>query len=326
MSRNALLFRLFISSAFVPLVVGAIGIAIMLSWLPGIPGSVIVHWGLDGNRQGEAWFYPLAVGIIVVAISALISGLLARAVHPGAPSVYEIVLAVVPLWISIFITGSAVVLLGAQRNGPSEIGHPWVGALASLGIAAAASGGAWLLLPRPKAVVKTAEGPEAKPLPIEPGQRTVWMGQVSVRPGVTVLATVLISLLLVFGIFTIVEGRPFGWVIVPLSIVLGFGLSTFDIHMTIDRRGLVVRGAIGVPTIRIPLDDVARVGVVTVNGLVDTGGYGTRFTPGRRTIVMIRSGEAIEVLRKSGRTLVVTIDDAQGAAGVLAALFAQPVK
>jgi hypothetical protein len=309
MTRHTLVIRLLLFSGIIPIVVAGVGVVIMLSWLPGLPAPVVVHWGVEGNSVGPAFSYPLAVAVVVVAVALLLSVVLASVVRPGQPSIYELTLAVIPVWLAFFITGSGITLLGAQRNGTAEIGHPWVGVLASLGIAAAASGGAWLLLPRPKPLAKPGHGLTPPAMAMRQGQRTAWIGRVAIRPAATVLTMLLVSLMFALGIALILGSRPFGWVIAPLAVVLAFGLSTFDIRVTVDRRGIVVRGALGVPNIVVALDDVARVGVVTVNGLVDTGGWGTRFTPGRRTVVMIRSGEAIEVVRRSGRTLVVTIDD-----------------
>jgi hypothetical protein len=59
--------------------------------------------------------------------------------------------------------------------------------------------------------------------------------------------------------------------------------------------------------------------VVSVAPLGDYGGLGLRHRRGV-TAVATRGGEALEVTRADGRRLVLTVDDAATAAGVLQAL------
>ncbi|MNY73206.1 hypothetical protein D3C86_2119390 [compost metagenome] len=50
------------------------------------------------------------------------------------------------------------------------------------------------------------------------------------------------------------------------------------------------------------------------------GGWGLRLSTDRRFGVVLRSGEAIEVLRRSGKRFVVTVEDAATGAALLEAL------
>ena len=84
-----------------------------------------------------------------------------------------------------------------------------------------------------------------------------------------------------------------------------------------DRRGFSVRGALGWPRVSIPATDIAAVRVVDVDPTADFGGWGWRWGSGRRTGIIMRRGAAIEVTRRDGRRLVVTVDDADNAAAVL---------
>jgi hypothetical protein len=57
--------------------------------------------------------------------------------------------------------------------------------------------------------------------------------------------------------------------------------------------------------------------------LGEFGGFGLRWGPGRRLGIITRGGEALEVQRRDGRTVVVTVDDAATAAGLLMAFAAR---
>jgi hypothetical protein len=76
---------------------------------------------------------------------------------------------------------------------------------------------------------------------------------------------------------------------------------------------------------RVAAADVASAGTTSVVPLGEFGGYGIRFGLGRRLGVITRGGEALEVQRRDGRAVVVTVDDAATAAGLLTAYAAKRV-
>jgi hypothetical protein len=106
-------------------------------------------------------------------------------------------------------------------------------------------------------------------------------------------------------------------VVLLVALLLGSMLAA---RVWVDRRGLTVRGPLGLPSYTVPLDEVAAVEVVRVSALGDYGGWGWRI--GRRGApgVVLRSGEALQVTRGDGRRFVVTVDGAAEAAALLAAL------
>ena len=71
---------------------------------------------------------------------------------------------------------------------------------------------------------------------------------------------------------------------------------------------------------RVPLDEVARVTAEVVEPLA-YGGWGYRIIPGVRAVI-VRQGPGLRVDRIDGPSLVVTVDDAGVAAGVLRAHLA----
>jgi hypothetical protein len=78
----------------------------------------------------------------------------------------------------------------------------------------------------------------------------------------------------------------------------------------------VAVGPLGWPRYRIPADDVAEATAADV-GALQFGGWGYRVLPGAHGLIL-RSGEALLVRRRSnGRLFAVTVDDAATAAGLL---------
>ena len=106
-----------------------------------------------------------------------------------------------------------------------------------------------------------------------------------------------------------------------VTVVVGvFAMTTIVFRVRVSERGLRVASLVGVPRFAVPLDDVESVEVVRVSPMADFGGWGIRLGVDGRLGVVLRSGDAIQVRRRSGRTLVVTVEDAQTGAGLLATL------
>jgi hypothetical protein len=80
---------------------------------------------------------------------------------------------------------------------------------------------------------------------------------------------------------------------------------------------------LGLPVIRVPLSDIASADVATIDPFGQFGGWGIRYGFGGRVGIILRSGEALEVIRKSGRSIVITVDDAESAAALLGGLIAR---
>ena len=103
-----------------------------------------------------------------------------------------------------------------------------------------------------------------------------------------------------------------------VSVGLMLVLSVF--RVTVSAEGLVIRSVMGVPTWRLPLDEVAEARVVTVSPFAEFGGWGYRLGPHGRTGFVTRTGEAIEVERGDGTSWVLTVDDAGEGAALLNSL------
>lgn len=101
------------------------------------------------------------------------------------------------------------------------------------------------------------------------------------------------------------------------AVLLLFGRA----RVTVDRRGLTVAlGVLGWPRLRVRAEDVAEVSVADVSP-GQFGGWGYRIIPGGSGVVL-RSGPALIVTKRSGHRFTVTVDDAETAASVLAGVAA----
>jgi hypothetical protein len=147
-------------------------------------------------------------------------------------------------------------------------------------------------------------------IPFAEGERVSWSGTCSSWP-VTAMAAVL----LLTGL--VLLGRPAAGI--PLAVAGAALLLLGSARTTVDRHGLTVAlGVLGFPRLRVPLDEIDSVSATDVAAL-QFGGWGYRLVPGGAGVI-VRSGPALVVTRRSGRRLTVTVDDAATAAGVLAGL------
>jgi hypothetical protein len=107
---------------------------------------------------------------------------------------------------------------------------------------------------------------------------------------------------------------------VPLAIafvvvVFASAIAT-SFKVRVDQGGITAWSAVGWPRFVVKAEDVESVAVVRVDGLGEFGGFGIRSSVGAKGIIM-RNGEALEVTRKSGKRLVITVGDAETGAALL---------
>jgi hypothetical protein len=106
-------------------------------------------------------------------------------------------------------------------------------------------------------------------------------------------------------------------------LLLAFAATTLAFHVRVDDSGLHVDSVLGIPRFHVPLSDIESAARVEVNPMGEFGGWGLRLSTGRRFGVVLRAGDAIEVLRRSGKRFVVTVDDAATGAALLEALVSR---
>lgn len=107
--------------------------------------------------------------------------------------------------------------------------------------------------------------------------------------------------------------------VMPLLLTLITLRSVIDVR--VDATGLTVRSLLGRPRLHVPASDIVRAEVREhVSPLSEFGGHGWRTSPGGTVGVVVREGAAVVVRRGEERPLLVTVDDAPGAAAAVDAV------
>lgn len=321
---NALI-RIVLVGIVVPLLIAAAGVTAILIALPDLPDPIAVHWGGSGGPDGTGpvWLPLVFSGAIPLAFA----GLVAWKARPGADGSLttnqRIVAAASPFLAAVLVvTMAGSVLL--QRGLASALDAPDVGGVLALAFAsgAALGIGAWFVLPRS---VAAPSGPAVQAMPLSATGKAVWMRRVGPARGPVLVLSVAAALVAVAAVIM--------WVRAPLALAIGFtaamtlvvllAAGTLAWRVTVGADGLRVRSAMGVPSFRVPLDDIEQVSNVSVDPVRDFGGWGIRWGERRRWGVVVRRGEAIEVRRTDGSRFAVTVPGAGEGASLLAALAAR---
>lgn len=304
------------SMLIAPLVVSVLGCVAFLVVAPGLPDRVIVHWGPDGTATGSPYSALLCLPITAVVSAALWVAL--RRPADVRRTAFLRALLGLPLWLACFLTIGLVgsVVLQARPDAPV----PGVPLLVGVVVGLVAGGVAAWTAPEPPA---QAPAPEARTLPaLQPGERLVWLGRAVASPAVSATAVAVLGAAAVIVVVAALATEPASALValVP-ALLLPLVASALHWRVRIDGSGVAAVGALGFPAVRVPLDDIASAAVIAVAPVGDYGGIGLRYGRGV-TAVATRGGEALEVTRVDGRRLVLTVDDAATAAGVLRALRA----
>ena len=321
-------WRVIAVGAILPGAIVVVAALAMLSWLPELPDPVATHWGPGGvDGFGPAWPLMLLPLGIVVIVSGLALGTAWESAVDGAIGWSHKFLLVIGVWLSCFIgvgvAGSLVDQRGLAEAADAPDPGRWLGIGGAAGLVLAAA--AWFVLPKARAL--DDEGVEPEPLEVSASERVFWSR--GTRFGWGVLTLIGVVLLVVLGVTTVAAATADGSarfavaaIAVVIAVVIVAVLATGWWWVTVDWRGLIVRSLIGWPRISIPLDGIRSVRTVRVNPS-EFGGWGWRWTPGRRSGIIMRAGEAIEVVRTDGRQFTVTVDDAGTGSAALAGLLAR---
>lgn len=312
--------RLLALGALLPLAIAAAGAALILSWLPTLPGEVAVHWTSSG---ADGFAPPLTLAGVLLLSAVLFGAIVVTALwnaSGGRGGNGRILLAVsagLPTFLAVAFAG----ILTPQSGGgdPRTIEFPVAALVAGIGCAAAVGALAWMLAP-------TAPPRDRMPEPVENLQlardaRVVWIGTASApRPLLLVIGGVAAVLLLVGAALTFTIGAP-GLVLLAASAILVVACLTLSWRVRIDDDGLVARPLIGIPVVRVSLGQVKEASVIDVSPVDDFGGWGLRYSSSG-TGVILRTGTALR-LDQTGGAFTITLDDAPRAAGLVNALIAR---
>lgn len=324
-ARHSLRRRVVLVGGVVPTALAAIVTVAMLGWLPELPDPIATHWsgaGPDGFGPAATLIF-LPLGITVLFSLFAVGSALSTASGKGLAGTQKFLL-VTSTWLSTLLSVGIGGSVAGQRGLTDATEAPAPGLLLVLG----AVGGlvlataVWFLLPKTDATREQGVAP--KPVDVTGTERVSWSRTVTISPVVIAVIGLVVVLSTSAALFAMAAGSGGAWIAVAsLALVLLLASSTSYWRVTVDRRGLLVRSALGWPRIRIAAADIGSVQVVDIDPTADFGGWGYRWAGHGRSGVIMRAGTAIEVTHGNGRRFVVTVEDAGTGAGVLAALLAQ---
>lgn len=314
--------RAVIVGAVTPLTLGLAGVGWQLAAMGDLPATVAIHFGSNGaDGFAPAWLVPVITFAMAVCLPLLLTLTSLPALRKGERGFILRFLIAMSAGLSALLSVTLTGMLLIQRGLEHAADAPSVLPVMGWGFAAGALVGVvgWFAQPKHESAPRSAE--QASPLPLAPGQRAVFFGraQMSTLPLVALVSAVAllgVTALWVGLIGDVAAAAIFG----GAAVLVGFLVGTMAVFtVRIDAQGLTVRSVARIIRMRVPAADVESVVSTHVNGLAQYGGFGLRQIPGA-TAVVLRSGPAIEVTRRSGRRFVVTMDEADAAASVLAAV------
>lgn len=327
MTRTDRVVRRFVLVAiWMPVALVAVGAAVQLALLPQLPATVAVHWNAAGEADGfaPAWTQPLMTVAFGFGIPFLIALITLPGLRRGERGATYRLIGATAAATSALTTVAFTLSFAMQAGLDSADAAPsvWGALVAALAAAVVAGVTAWFLQPRQHASQVAAV--PAAPLPLAASERAVWVRTTGMNTGGAVAVVAAVLTVAVAGVVAAMTGAdaPLVWLLAGFSLLLLLvAATTLAFHVRVDDSGLHVDSLLGIPRLHVPLADIVSAAGVEVNPMGEFGGWGLRIAPqGRRFGVVLRTGQAIEVLRRSGRRFVVTVDDAATGAALLEAL------
>jgi hypothetical protein len=308
--------RILIVALIAPLIVAGVALAWGFSLAAQLPARIVVHWDLAGhpNGYGSPFQFPIGLASVCLPLIAVFGGAVVLISHRGPLTPLAKLLAVTSIWVTLVVS---VTFLGSllDKNAGADIGALLGLALAAATVIAAA---AWFALPPGVRGVGGKVRPAVTPVTLADGERASWIRTASVSAGmIWIVVGVCVVIAAVTIVSTIATGGQYWWLSFVPVVVLLVVLSNFAWTVRVDARGLRIRSVLGIPVVHVPLDQVTSADVVDVQALSQYGGWGIRFALNGRLGIIVRSGEALEVHRRKGLDVVVTVDDAGSAAALL---------
>lgn len=308
----------------IPAVVTGVGTALQLLALGDLPDPIATHWGYRGTPDGFG--SPLASAIACAALGLGLPALLTAVSAPGLRAggggpTYRLLAAMSAGTATLIVT--LVTWLTLMQRGLADAHdapQAWWPMAGSFALALVVGAVGWRVQP---AVPASSDLPHpVAPVSLAPGEQVVWLQEAAIPHRWAAAGAA--------GTLVLLVGAVISWRVGDVATAGGLGVTALVVgallacttvfRVRADSAGLTVRSAVGLPRFRVRLEDIASVGVVRIEGLGDYGGWGLRWLPDRFGVVL-RSGEALEIVRRSGRRFAVTVDDAATGAAVLQALL-----
>jgi len=318
--------RFVLVAVWLPIGLVAIGVAVQLMVLPQVPATVAVHWNAAGEANGfaPAWTQPLATIAFGLGLPLLIALTSLPGLRRGDRGMTYRLMGATAAALSALVTTALTWTFVAQAGlgGSTDAPTVWAALAASVVAAALVGVAAWVLQPREEA--EHAAATPAEPLALGANERVLWMRAVGMSRGASITIVAAVILVAASAVVAWVTGAEplLAWVLTGIALLLVvFAATTLAFHVRVDDTGLHVDSLLGFPRFHVPLADTVSAARAEVNPMGEFGGWGLRLSTRRRFGVVLRTGEAIEVQRRSGKRFVVTVDDAGTGAALLEALI-----
>lgn len=311
--------RIVVIGAVIPIVIAAVGIALMLSWSSRLPDPVAIHWNGSGEPDGFGSLAGLAwmIGGIAAGFGAIVT----LATLFQSAGAYTRTLLGTSVWLSTLITVGVVgsVYLQLDLADARDVGDS---APIGLWLVAGGVGGLLLAVPAallaPRAPLVGIDEVETPALGLAKDERAVWTRNATPQSWVFAALFGGIFLLLAVVVVSLALAGASYWSTLAIGIVLvPVAIGTSFWRVRVSAAGFSVRSLLGLPRFTVPIEEIESARVTQVSPLGDFGGWGIRFGSNGRLGVVVRSGDALEVSRRTGRTIVVTVSDAESAAALI---------
>lgn len=301
----------------VPLVIAAIAVAFIAAWLPDLPDPIITHWGPEGPNGFSSPVVFVWVQVVLGLGLPLLLTLPILGMMRNSWGMTCRLLAAVSLGASALL---AVAFVGSVAMQRESISTGWsIGTVLALGSGALVLLGliGWFVQPNVRAAAGGISD-AATQIALAPGEKVAWFGTAAMgRPGIISLA-VSVLILCATTVWVLLAGDDSWWILALVTVLLVLLiLTTLVFRVRVNAAGLRVRSVVGWPRWNIAASEIADVKVLQVAPMAEFGGWGLRIAVDGRMGVVLRTGEALQVTRTTGRVFVVTIDDARTAASVL---------
>lgn len=283
----------------IPVAVTTVAVALMLSWLPGLPADVAVHWGAGGepDRYGAAWLSPVLAAVLGYGLAALFAGIAAGTRRTGEWGPVLRFLGALGCGVSFFLMPLLTISLGMQRGLADASDAPAIllplAVSAALGLVAGVA--AWFAQPAVSVSGGTVSTP-AEAMRLAPGERAAWLRTTAMaRPALVAILGVAL-LMAALAVVTALTGEGLWMLFAGLAVLFAVLTATTCVfRVSVSEAGFQVRSIAGFPRFGVDLADVAAVSTVHVEPMAQFGGWGIRAGFDVRLGIVLHRGEAIHV-------------------------------
>ena len=300
----------------VPLVILVLGAALPLLWRNELPSQIPHHWGSDGpdsfGSLGDLLIPLIGIGAVLIIGMGVLFRFIAKDISVQRIGVVtNVFLAALMSTITITTTYAARGLTDTSNMdipGIAIVG----GIIGGIGIGVALA--ATLPAPTPRSAT-SLPGSTAPRTPLAESEDAAWVTRQTAGKGVWIM---LIASVAITGVA--VWSATWAMLILPAVLILLL-VAMFIWDVWVDASGLTVVSALKVMRRHIPLDQIEEAKVTTIHPFAQYGGWGWRAGRDGSVAVVLRGGEALEVVTSGGGRFLVTVDGAQEAAGLINTLI-----